>query len=374
MALRGATMRRVQSVSLKMATEKRKTLFTVQALRAIAAASVVFYHVLNMLVRNAGYSFKVPAFGAAGVDLFFLISGFVMIYTHFDEFSHAGASGSFVRRRLIRIAPLYWLATTVMVILLVGFPNLFSTAKMDWNNAAFSYLFLLSPNSEGVVGTVTQTGWTLCYEFYFYAMFAVLLLLPRRYFLTAAGLIFFAGLLINAWGTTLPPWLTVATNPLLVEFYVGSVIAFLFLAGVSLPPGIAIVAIIFSIVGILVIGEPSDGWQRVFSWGIPSAVILAGAVSLERIDIRVPKILIALGASSYSLYIIHPFVLPAFGKAWALMHLPGKVPAFVLGIAAFSAALIVAHGVHLWLERPMTEWLLRGFPVNQLQKTLTATD
>ena len=354
-----------------MATEKRKTLFTVQALRAIAAASVVFHHVLNMLVRNAGYSFKVPTFGLAGVDLFFLISGFVMIYTHFDDFNHAGASGSFVRRRVIRIAPLYWLATTLMVILLAGVPTLFSTLKLDWNNVLHSYLFLLSPNSEGEVGTVTQTGWTLCYEFYFYAMFAVLLLLPRRYFLIAAGLIFFAGLLINAWGTTLPPWLTVATNPLLVEFYVGSVIAFLFVAGVSLPPRIAIVAIIFSI-GILVIGEPSDGWQRVFWWGVPSAVILAGAVSLERLDIRVPKVLIALGASSYSLYIFHPFVIPAFGKAWPLTHL--QVPAFVPGLAAFGAALVVAHGVHLWIEKPMTEWLFRGFPAKQLQKTLTAPD
>jgi peptidoglycan/LPS O-acetylase OafA/YrhL len=86
----------------------------------------------------------------------------------------------------------------------------------------------------------------------------------------------------------------------------------------------------------------------------------------------VPKVLIALGASSYSLYIFHPFVIPAFGKAWPLTHL--QVPAFVPGLAAFGAALVVAHGVHLWIEKPMTEWLLRGFPVKQLQKTLTAPD
>jgi exopolysaccharide production protein ExoZ len=346
-----------------MLTKRGKTLFTVQALRAIAAASVVLYHVLYMLVHNAGYSFPFPDVGAAGVDLFFLISGFVMIYTHFDDFSEPGGSASFIRRRLIRIVPLYWLATTITVALLVCAPTLFSTIKLDWNNVTSSYLFLLSLNSEGVVGTVTQTGWTLCYEFYFYAMFAVLLLLPRKYFLIAAGLIFVAGLLVDATGMSVPPWATVATNPLLVEFYLGSVIGFLFLAGFSVPPGVAIVAIVLGVAGILTAGQPTDGnWHRVLCWGLPCAVILATTVSLERTGVRVPKILVALGASSYSLYLVHPFVLPAFGKAWSLMHLAGKAPAFLPGFIAFSAALILAHGVHVWLEKPMTERLLKAFP------------
>jgi peptidoglycan/LPS O-acetylase OafA/YrhL len=338
-----------------------KTLFTVQGLRAIAAASVVLYHVFNMLVHNAGYSFHFSDVGAAGVDLFFLISGFIMIYTHFDNFGEEGASTSFMRRRVIRIVPLYWLATTATVALLVCAPTLFSTIKLDWNNVASSYFFLLSPNSEGVVGTVTQTGWTLCYEFYFYVVFGALLFLPRRYFLIAAGLIFVIGLLVGA-GGTVPPCATVATHPLLAEFYLGSIIAFLFLAGFSLPSNIAIVSIVLSVIVILVAGEPADqNWQRVLWWGLPCAIILASAVSLERISIRVPKILVALGASSYSLYLIHPFVLPAFGKAWSLMHL-GKAPPFVAGLLAFTAALIVGHSVHVWFEKPMTKWLLRAFP------------
>jgi exopolysaccharide production protein ExoZ len=343
--------------------QRSKTLFTVQGLRAVAAASVMLYHVLYMLVHNAGYSFHFPNVGAAGVDLFFLISGFIMIYTHFDDFRETGASASFMRRRVIRIVPLYWLATTATVALLACTPSLFSTVKLDWNNVGCSYLFLLSPNSEGVVGTVTQTGWTLCYEFYFYVMFAALLLLPRKYFLVAAGLIFTVGLLVDAASTTVPPWATIATNPLLVEFYLGSIIAFLFLAGFSLPPGIAILAIVLSVAGILAAGELTEGnWVRVMLWGVPCAIILASAVSLERIGIRVPRVLVALGASSYSLYLVHPFVLPAFGKAWSFMHLAGKTSAFVPGLIAFSAALILAHGVHVWLEKPMTAWLLKVFP------------
>jgi exopolysaccharide production protein ExoZ len=339
-----------------------KTLFTVQTLRAIAAACVVVHHVFSMLVHNAGYLFSFPGTGTVGVDLFFLISGFIMVYAQFDDFQTPGASASFVRRRIIRIAPLYWIATTLTVALLVIVPQLFSSISLNWNNVLCSYAFLLSPNSRGDIGTVIQTGWTLCYEFYFYAVFAALLLLPRKHFLIAAGLIFVIGLLVGASGAQLPPWATVATNPLIMEFYLGSIFAFLFLAGFSLPSGLAIVAIVLSIAGILIAGDAvSENWKRLVLWGIPCGIILAGAVSLERI-VSVPKILVALGASSYSLYLVHPFVLAAFGKAWSLMHLSAKVPAIIPGLIAFSTALIVAHGVHLWLEKPMTKWLLNVIP------------
>jgi hypothetical protein len=80
----------------RMGTERRKTLLTVQALRAIAAASVVVHHVLSMLVHNAGYSFSFPGTGSAGVDLFFLISGFVMVYSHCEEFGIPGAAATFL--------------------------------------------------------------------------------------------------------------------------------------------------------------------------------------------------------------------------------------------------------------------------------------
>ena len=84
-----------------------KTLLTVQALRAIAAAAVLGFHTVYMLVHNAGYAFRAPSFGESGVDLFFLISGFIMVYTSSGNFLEPGASATFLRRRAIRIVPLY---------------------------------------------------------------------------------------------------------------------------------------------------------------------------------------------------------------------------------------------------------------------------
>jgi len=99
-----------------------KTLNTVQALRAIAAAGVLAYHVVYVMGHRAGYSLNDSSLGESGVDLFFVISGFIMIYTTAGSFNEPNASLAFMRRRIIRIVPLYWLCTTGIVLLLAFFP------------------------------------------------------------------------------------------------------------------------------------------------------------------------------------------------------------------------------------------------------------
>ena len=339
-----------------MASGPGTILLTVQALRAVAAASVVLHHDLAVLIRKAGYPPTFSVVGAAGVDLFFVISGFVMMYTHFDAFKMPGAPASFVRRRVIRVAPLYWIVTTATVALLIAVPNAFSTVKLDWVNVVFSYFFLLSQMPSGDINTVVIVGWTLCFEAYFYFVFALLLNFPRRFFLPAFGLIFCVGLLIGAF-YNVPPWATVAVRPLIFEFYFGAVLAYLFVAGFALPAGIAILVIVLGAAATVFTDPANDDWLRILVWGAPAGLMVAGAVSLERVDIRVPKILVALGASSYSLYLTHPFAISAAAKAWSFFHLTERVPAYLPGAILFCTALGVGHGVYLYLEKPMTDWL-----------------
>ena len=87
-----------------------------------------------MLVHNAGYSFSAWSTGSVGIDLFFCISGFVMVYAHATDFQELGAGSSFIRRRAIRIVPLYWLATTATLGLLVAMPGMFSSITLNWSN------------------------------------------------------------------------------------------------------------------------------------------------------------------------------------------------------------------------------------------------
>jgi exopolysaccharide production protein ExoZ len=338
---------------------QRKTLFTIQALRALAAASIVVHHILVVAVGKAGYQYQFKSTAAAGVDLFFLISGFIMVYNHFEDFGERGSSTSFVWRRIIRVVPLYWIATTATVVLLLIVPGAFSTQRLHWTNVVPSYFLLLSREPNGSLNTIVPTGWSLCYEMYFYALFALLLFLSRRVFLIAAGAVFSAGLAIYAARIDVPAWATVAINPLLLEFYLGAIIAFLFIQGYCVPPVLAVVGVAASIITVFLVGDPAPvHWMtRVLYWGVPAAIILSAAISLEKAGLRVPRVFTALGASSYSLYLSHIFLVVAFAKLWSYAHLTKTFPAYVLGIGSFAAALGMGHMIYLRVEKPLTRWL-----------------
>jgi len=341
-----------------MHPDSSQRLLSIQALRAVAAAAVVAYHVLFMLVHNAGYSFHVPTIGASGVDLFFVISGFIMVYTTRGFFGQPRASVRFIQRRAIRIVPLYWACTTGTVLLLLMAPALFTDVRFDLRHSIFSFVFLLSRNSAGQVGTVLQTGWTLCFEAYFYLLFAVLLNGPRRYFMVGSGLVFAVGIALGTLEPSWPIWTTAATDPLLLEFYLGCGIASLVNGDFYLPRLQAALALALGVAIIIATRDVDFGkWTRPVCWGAPGGLILYGAVSLERAGIPVPRSLAALGNSSYSLYLSHPFLVPAFGKAWVALGLSGRVSPVILFLIAFCSSIAAGHVMYLLVEAPMTRLL-----------------
>ena len=122
---------------------------------------------------------------------------------------------------------------------------------------------------------------------------------------------------------------------------------------------LALIGIVAGIAAIVIINYPggSDWMVRVVCWGAPAAIILASAISLERNGLRVPNVLVSLGESSFSLYLVHIFVVAALAEAWAYCHLTTIMPAYVLGLTCFAAALAVSHLVHLQIEYPLNKWL-----------------
>ena len=189
----------------------QKTLVTIQALRAIAVSTVVSYDVLFMLVHNGGYSLYVPDLGASGIDLFFVISGFIMIYTNLTAFcSQTPLHRSFVvgYPDCANVFALHYRHGRSSSFA----PRLFSSVEFTWTYVVSSYLFLLSENSAGQVGTVIQTGWSLYFEVYFYLLFAIFLNLPPKYFLIASGAVFAIDIILGNVSQNFPPWATVATE------------------------------------------------------------------------------------------------------------------------------------------------------------------
>lgn len=340
-----------------------KQLASIQMLRAIAALGVVVYHAQVMLHHNAGYVYQEHNTGAAGVDIFFIISGFIMYFTNRNAFGKPGASGDFLLRRIIRIVPTYWAYTTLVTLLLIFLPQLFQDMKFGLPEAIGSYLFLLFVNTNGQVGPNIGVGWTLSFEMYFYLLFSLFLFFPRRLLLIGLGTIFACGMIARQLFSEIPLEGQLFTNPLLLEFFLGCCIGALTCNKRFPSTLIAIGLCGFGVMAILVAGQMNllgDRFdpQRIVVFGIPAACVVYGAVALEAQKLlNVPSILSALGDSSYSMYLIQVFTIPVVGKGWKVLGLANHVGPWAALIFAIAVTIGVAHILYLIFERPMTNFL-----------------
>jgi peptidoglycan/LPS O-acetylase OafA/YrhL len=122
-------------------------------------------------------------FGNIGVDIFFLIIGFIMIYVHGNDFQN-NMSIVFLKKRIVRVVPLYWFLTIFATLILYFTPSIFGGGKVfDLKHVISSFLFIPSKNSIGIAMPVIGPGWSLNYEIYFYIIFSLLLFFPKKYFL-----------------------------------------------------------------------------------------------------------------------------------------------------------------------------------------------
>lgn len=199
-----------------------KVIVSIQYLRGIAALLVVWHHATNQIT---GMSEFLPSdFGVSGVDLFFVISGFIMVVTT------AGSSitpTQFWSRRIARVVPIYWLLTLLMVCVALAAPGLFKTLRIEPLKLVQSLLFIphFSASFPAFAWPVLVPGWTLNFEMFFYAVFGASLIVPLRWRLWVVS-IFFLGL--AAIGMLLGPFESAVartyTSPMLVEFVAGALI------------------------------------------------------------------------------------------------------------------------------------------------------
>src|SRR5262245_21275262 len=147
----------------------RRSLLSIQILRAAAALGVVLAHI-----------FPSAVIGTAGVDLFFVISGFIMVYASDRLFERRDAPRIFFLRRLARIVPLYWAVTAVLVAypLLAGVD--LAAVSLSPGVILGSFLFFPVPRPDGSLLPVHFLGWTLDYEMFFYVVFAGFIVLSRQ--------------------------------------------------------------------------------------------------------------------------------------------------------------------------------------------------
>lgn len=334
----------------------------VQILRLLAAVLVVVMHAtqaVSIYITGQGHG-HYWANGSAGVDIFFVISGFVMAISTRTVFATTAArldaAWMFMKRRLLRIAPLYWFYTLLKAAILLALPGLAVRSSLEPGHLAASLLFIPAVSPWGLIEPTLPVGWTLNFEMLFYAVFALAIAsgAPRiRFCLLAFLAVFIAGLAVPA---SVP--LAFYAQPILFEFLLGACIAHAHIHYRRLPPSAGLLSIGVGLV--LMFGVPWDASaNRFFTWGIAAALVVLGAVWLEpwiaRARMAVP--LSFLGDASYSIYLSHTFVVPAGVLALRQFDIQDGI----IIVPAVCLVVVLAGSLsHLWLERPLTTFLRRA--------------
>ncbi len=352
-----------------------RQLSNIQVLRGIAAVMVLVYHIGNEL-SDHGFPVSVPegvGVGSAGVDIFFVISGFIMVHSTAAAFAKPGASHLFLLRRIVRLVPLYWLVTSCMVASLALRAG---TAALDRDTlkwAAASYAFLFYPHVDGDDFPFYAQGWTLNFEMVFYLGFAAVLWLRRSTALWALSIGFLA-LSVLGWFVVLPWPATRLTDSNSVEFVLGIVLAEVHARGFRLSARTAIaLASAGAIVFALTI-HSVDTWlpARGFVWGPPAlAIVAAAALFVPQGGGVLRGALEALGDASYSLYLVHYAFFTGLAVLLARFRPIERFPVPLYCALCFVGAIALAFAVHNFIEKPMTRGLDRGLGLSRRWRALT---
>ena len=333
-------------------------LYNLQYLKFIAASLVIVHYIFHF---QHSFGIGPPQFeiGAAGVDLFFVISGFIMV---FITEKREQAPLEFFRHRLERVAPPYWLVTIFIAITLLLAPQEFSASQFSFRHFLASLLFLPYPSpGTGYALPIYIPGWTLNYEFFFYTIFAVVISINFRLRAAIASLILASIVIFGSFLGDSSFYLGFYKDPILLEFTYGMLIAWLvnrgFAKQFSAPQGFVLLGVAGFVVAALY-GRGEGSPERFLVWGAPAALIVVGNVLLElKGKTRSIKMLVLLGDSSYAIYVTHYIVLQVVFKVYmsAWPHMPlhyTLVPSFVV-------CILFGVGFHIAIEQPIMSFLAR---------------
>jgi exopolysaccharide production protein ExoZ len=323
---------------------------SIQYLRGIAALMVLVFHI-SIIFPNSGWHF---AGGETGVDLFFVISGFVM-YLSGRELQ----PGAFVSKRVLRIVPLYWSVT--LVVAFISFDGGLNLGlEVPVADLVRSLLFIgyENPGALPRISPIVNQGWSLNLEMMFYAIFSLALAFRPQALLPILVVTIVGLALIGAFVTRDTPILRFYTRPRLLGFVAGLILAKLILDQRLALPRLAAAAMILTGVTIIV-----SGWFRevspVLSEIIPAILIVTGVLKFESGLARRPlPFLKLIGDASYSIYLTHVLMIGILVKVFAALP---QAPPLLQHALTFCICTLVGILVYVAYERPLGRALSRRF-------------
>jgi peptidoglycan/LPS O-acetylase OafA/YrhL len=337
---------------------------SIQALRFVAALMVICCHATGHVIERIDPDFGLYYLGANGVPLFFVISGFVMLLSARQLAHQPGGWRVFVRRRLVRIVPLYWLATTVKIAVALASVGFVLHARFDWLYAVESYLFIPAVSAvSGKIEPFYGVGWSLTYEMFFYLLVALCLAFRWPPLRTLSVVLSALALISLVKPQDAPPVFYYA-DPVVLQFLLGAVAAELITRRVYLATWPSLAAIASGLVYLFVptarlfpVLPYSDLMFHPVFFGVAAFLVVYGAASIERVTrLAVPGWVLFLGAASYSLYLAHPIISRMAPVLLVRLGIPSAPLSVALSIAM---SLIGGSLVYRFVEQGMTRALNR---------------
>ena len=319
-------------------------IISLQYLRGFAAVAVCIHHF------SEAFEYKIHV-GAAGVDVFFVISGFVMALVTEALVSPV----RFVTDRLVRIVPMYWLCTVFLFACVLAKPNLFPMDSSDTSHFLKSVFFIPHIAPSGTTYPLITQGWTLIYEMFFYAIFACALWLSQAHRIAIATTSIFILVGIGALLQSDNLFVSTYTSPLMIEFVAGLWLFLAYKRGAMPSAVLSIVLVVVSLAW-FVVAEFVRPDNRAFDFGIPAFLLVTGSLGLEKY-IKIKPLLLEIGDSSYSIYLTHWFSL-LFVR---LLAQKLGVYGWPVIVASVPSAVILGIAAHKLIEAPINRTLKAAF-------------
>lgn len=330
---------------------------SLQGCRAAAAILVVLFHTSHGIFDLPKYFGHKPFgpifdFGYAGVDFFFVLSGFIMMYVHANDIGQRRALGAYLWKRFSRIYPAYWVVLAAIVPVYILVPSFGVGHEREPGVIVRAIVLFPHPETHLVLGV----AWTLVYEIFFYLLFGLLILDKRIGMLVFVG--WMACVLAYPWFESYP-W-NFLFSYLHLRFLAGMVVAVLLMRWqVPVPRLVAFGgAALFLGTGMFnAYVRPLSALEQTLGYALGSAVALSGLVEAERSClIQPPRWVVYLGNASYSIYLVHFLSLSVLAKIAKAAQLEFYMPGTVLFCLHAAGAIAIGCLFHHIVEHPIHAW------------------
>ncbi|MCC3410783.1 MAG: acyltransferase [Microcoleus sp. PH2017_29_MFU_D_A] len=342
-----------------------KKLNLLQVYRGIGALLVVMFHVNQMSTErlNQVTFFNLFQAGWSGVDYFFVLSGFIMVYVHRSAIGKKDQLKSFLVKRCVRIYPIYWIITLTVVFFFLLIPGFANAQDLSLDKIILSLLLIPQYGKP-----ILDVGWTLVYEIYFYVLFSIAIWLKPKQSVPLLSAWLFVTFLHFSKVVTFPDaffLLNLVFGNMNLEFVLGGLAAYIVLKYNNKITNYRWILFGIANLGYVILGLfvawGNIEFDRIKTFAVLAAILIVAATSIDLKDSpRLPYLLIFLGDASYSIFLLHSPVISATTKIVQKANLGKYFDGFFAPAMVALFAVVVGCIFYSFIEKPLTVYLRKN--------------